>query len=803
MQKMKTLEHTIGERNVLEHIRKSPFLVNLNYAFQSESKLHLIMDYVNGGELFTHLCSRGHFDFESTRFYVAELVIALEALHKQKIVYRDLKLENVMLDGEGHVVLTDFGLSKEFTDPDVELHRANSYCGTIEYMAPEVVQRTAEGYTEVVDWWSLGVMAFELLTGCSPFTVEGAKNSSREIAERILSKKVPFPRNFNPVAKDFVSRLVEKDAKKRLGANGVQDIKAHKFFKGIDWGKMVKKELVPPIQPKMAHQLDVSNFAEEFTRQTPVYSPAESPDTSAKKLFRGYSYVSPSVMLSNNNVIGSEYLSELDATTNEIAALNMQKFGEDQHSAFFRKYFLDMTEEGYLGRGSFSVCRRCTRKDDNAEFAVKIVSVRFAGQANREAQILEICKDHRNIVKLIEVMSDKFHIYLVLELLKGPELLTRIRQAEKFTEAEAARIMRKLVSAVKFLHNKGAVHRDLKPENILFESHDPQADLRLVDFGFARLLPTAGNALNTPCFTLPYAAPEVLHRKGSVEWFRCDNDMLPQYNEQCDLWSLGVILFTMLSGNVPFHAKTKYESATDIMNRIRRAQFSFEEPEWADVSNEAKQLISGLLTVDPTKRFSVSQVAEHAWLQKGQTLETPLQTPTILNSTAGHTFNETLNAFLTANREGFHLMEVTAAPMLVRRRGKKRKSTESEDSDMLHPSPNKRESRSSLSDDSASSSGAHRKRKLFPVPEEASSADETPKVTRKVGAPQTLRPDSLDFGNPLMEYREPKPSTLRQTRETVAGASPRHNGDAVDADVEMGTETESEHQSRSTPGSTE
>lgn len=184
-------------------------------------------------------------------------------------------------------------------------------------------------------------------------------------------------------------------------------------------------------------------------------------------------------MLSNNNVIGSEYLSDLNSN-GEIAALNVQKFGEDQNSAFFRKYNLDLTDEGYLGRGSFSVCRsvpfpilpcthqicssRCTRKEDNAEFAVKIVSLRFAAQANREAQILEICKEHRNIVKLFEVLSDKFHVYLILELLKGPELLTRIRQAEKFTEAEAARIMRKLVSAVKFLHNKGAVHRDLKPE---------------------------------------------------------------------------------------------------------------------------------------------------------------------------------------------------------------------------------------------------------------------------------------------------------------------------------------------------
>lgn len=128
------------------------------------------------------------------------------------------------------------------------------------------------------------------------------------------------------------------------------------------------------------------------------------------------------------------------------------------------KYSLDMTPSGFLGRGAFSVCRKCKIKETNAEYAVKIVSQRFVLQASREAQILSVCQEHRNVVKLYDVLQDQFHIYLVMELLRGPELLTKIRQSKQFTESEASRIARKLVSAVKFLHAKGIVHRDLKPE---------------------------------------------------------------------------------------------------------------------------------------------------------------------------------------------------------------------------------------------------------------------------------------------------------------------------------------------------
>ncbi|XP_014664300.1 PREDICTED: ribosomal protein S6 kinase alpha-5-like [Priapulus caudatus] len=180
VQKVKTTEHTMTERSVLEAVRESPFLVNLHYAFQTDAKLHLILDYVNGGELFTHLYHREHFEESEVRLYVAEIALALNHLHKLGIIYRDLKLENILLDTDGHIVVTDFGLSKELLPADN--NRAYSFCGTIEYMAPELIKREHSGYDKAIDWWSLGVLSYELITGASPFTVDGDSNEQIDVS---------------------------------------------------------------------------------------------------------------------------------------------------------------------------------------------------------------------------------------------------------------------------------------------------------------------------------------------------------------------------------------------------------------------------------------------------------------------------------------------------------------------------------------------------------------------------------------------------------------------------------------------
>uniref|UniRef100_A0A672K3B9 Ribosomal protein S6 kinase n=1 Tax=Sinocyclocheilus grahami TaxID=75366 RepID=A0A672K3B9_SINGR len=634
VQKAKTAEHTRTERQVLEHIRQSPFLVTLHYAFQTDTKLHLILDYVNGGELFTHLVQRVRFKEQEVTLYSGEIVLALEHLHKLGIVYRDLKLENILLDSSGHIVLTDFGLSKEFH----EVERAYSICGTIEYMAPEIVAGGESGHDKGVDWWSMGVLMYELLTGGSPFTVDGDENSHSDIAERIMKKDPPFPKDLGPLAKDVIQRLLNKDPKKRLGSgpSGAQNVKSHPFYQKMNWEDLAAKKVPAPFKPVIRDELDVSNFAEEFTEMDPTYSPAALPNN-CDRIF--------------------------------------------QDSPFYMNYEMDLRESA-LGEGSFSICRQCTHKKTGQKYAVKIVSKRMEAQTQKEIAALKLCDGHPNIVKLHEIYHDQLHTYLVLELLQGGELLERIRRKQHFSETEASRIMRRLVSAVSHMHDVGVVHRDLKPENLLFTDDTENSEIKVIDFGFARLKPPDNQLLKTPCFTLQYAAPEILKYNG--------------YDESCDLWSLGVILYTMLSGQVPFQCQGKsimHTSAEEIMRKIKQGDFSFEGEAWRNVSSHAKDLIQELLTVDPDKRIKMCGLRYNAWLQDDSQLSSnPLMTPDILGSSTKsvHTcVKATFNAFNKCKREGFQLQTVDKAPLAKRRKMKKTSTstdTRSSSSESTHSS---------------------------------------------------------------------------------------------------------------------
>ena len=399
----------------------------------------------------------------------------------------------------------------------------------------------------------------------------------------------------------------------------------------------------------------MSNFSEEFTQMAPTDSPAVVPPN-YDKLFKGYSYVAPSVLFSKN-VISDDLLKPVirQDDSSVLAQCQMNK------SPFFQAYDIDLGEQ-ILGDGSFSVCRRCIQKVTGREFAVKIVSRKT--DCTQEINLLRACQSHGNIVDLHDVIYDEGHTYLVLELLKGGELLDRIRKKSRFTESEASVILRKLVSAVSFMHSRGVVHRDLKPENLLFTSNNENAEIKVVDFGFARLKQEK-EPLHTPCFTLHYAAPEVLNGDPSG------------YDENCDLWSLGVILYTMLCGRAPFHARSRDDSAAAVMARIKGGDFSFSSNAWNGVSEEAKAVVRGLLTVDPGQRLRMEDLRCNSWVQGSQVFpQTPLVTPDVLcsSSSAERSLQTTFNAFHKAQREGFRLQDVSSAKLAQRRRLKKSSS---------------------------------------------------------------------------------------------------------------------------------
>lgn len=257
----KEVAHTLGERNILVRtaMADSPFIVGLKFSFQTPTDLYLVTDYMSGGELFWHLQKEGRFNEARAKFYIAELILALQHLHEHDIVYRDLKPENILLDANGHIALCDFGLSKaNLTENDT----TNTFCGTTEYLAPEVLL-DEHGYTKMVDFWSLGVLVFEMCCGWSPFYAE----DTQQMYKNIAFGKVRFPRDaLSTEGRNFVKGLLNRNPKHRLGANrDAEELKAHPFFADIDWDALSKKNLVPPFKPKLKSELDTSNFDPEFT----------------------------------------------------------------------------------------------------------------------------------------------------------------------------------------------------------------------------------------------------------------------------------------------------------------------------------------------------------------------------------------------------------------------------------------------------------------------------------------------------------------------------------------------------------
>lgn len=288
-------EYVRAERDVLTSI-VHPYVVTLRYSFQTPSRLYLVLDFVNGGHLFFQLFRAGTFDERRARLYTAEIVLAVAHLHSLGIVHRDLKPENVLLDAEGHVRITDFGLAKAgaWDDPN---ERSNSFIGTLEYMAPEIIAATGHG--KEVDWWSVGILLYEMLTGVAPFRAKG-KNQLQKL---IMAAKLKLPPYLSSQAASLIRSLLAKDPAKRLGhgPSGSDDIKRHPFFKEINWAKLERREIPAPFDPSVSGVESVENFDKIWTDLPPQDSPGgtprdDAPIGEADRLFEGFTYVAPPTM---------------------------------------------------------------------------------------------------------------------------------------------------------------------------------------------------------------------------------------------------------------------------------------------------------------------------------------------------------------------------------------------------------------------------------------------------------------------------------------------------------------------------
>ncbi|XP_021707067.1 atypical protein kinase C isoform X3 [Aedes aegypti] len=291
------------EKHVFETASNHPFLVGLHSCFQTPSRLFFVIEFVRGGDLMFHMQRQRRLPEEHARFYAAEISLALNFLHEKGIIYRDLKLDNVLLDHEGHIKLTDYGMCKEGIRPG---DTTSTFCGTPNYIAPEILR--GEDYGFSVDWWALGVLLYEMLAGRSPFDIAGAsenpdQNTEDYLFQVILEKTIRIPRSLSVKAASVLKGFLNKNPADRLGCNrtaAFMDIVNHPFFKSIDWEALAQKEVTPPYIPSFdgCDQDITCHFDPQFTREPAELTPDDPRviDKIDQSEFEGFEYVNPLLM---------------------------------------------------------------------------------------------------------------------------------------------------------------------------------------------------------------------------------------------------------------------------------------------------------------------------------------------------------------------------------------------------------------------------------------------------------------------------------------------------------------------------
>jgi len=589
----------------LKLLRGGPHIVRLYDVFEEPDHVYLVMEEMKGGDLLTRIGDKEVYTEREARRVCRIIFQAMDYIHKKKIAHRDIKPENVLLVEQGDdtsIKIADFGFAKKVPRPNC----LRTLCGTAQYVAPEVLELKDTGYDTRADMWSVGVVVYILLGGYAPF--EGPVDL---LAQAIISGEYEFhPKYWDEIsadAKDMISNLLQIDPEIRLTADDA-----------LQCTYMM-------LEDEQLNTKDLSSAQRALKDKAQV--PAAT--SQAPEIPSGGKFNSLSREFTTS-IINIDIETRKKLTTNQA----MDAIGEEAEvieDSTSGKPFESLYKWGKeIGSGQYTVVNECKHRQSREIYAVKRVARTDLGPSEsvalqEEITALQMCRGSPQIIELHDVFEEPDYTFLVIECQRGGDLIERITQKHAYTEPEAREVAKQLLLGIEFLHSKRIANRNLKPENILLVSGNcswgcsvvfvclsrtqiyhvycsflqtrasSDVEVKISDFGFAKRV-AHPYSLKTQCGTEGYVAPEILEHR-------------PAYDVQCDMWSMGVVLYLLLGGYRPFRGDSK-----KMIKQIRYGEYKFHKRYWKDVSDDAKHLITRMLTVNPALRITATLALQSDWV---------------------------------------------------------------------------------------------------------------------------------------------------------------------------------------------
>ncbi|GAX18288.1 ribosomal protein S6 kinase alpha-1/2/3/6 [Fistulifera solaris] len=568
----------------LKLLRGGPYIIRLFDVFQEPDHTFMVMEECRGGDLLTRVTEKEFYTEREARKTCKILFQAMDYIHKKKVAHRDIKPENVLMveaDDDHSIKIADFGFAKRVFKPNC----LRTLCGTAQYVAPEVLDLHSPGYDHRADMWSVGVVVYILLGGYAPF--EGPVH---ELAQVICKGEYCFHEKYwgeiSNEAKDMISNLLQVYAEHRLSAEEALQ---------CPWMAMEEEALTTK---------DLSG-AKAVLQERQTQKAGDDQAYGIKQLDKHTSLdISFTAGLGTLEEVANRK-TQITAQAQQGAMATIGEDGEEEGEEIYDSSSGRPCEELYtwgrvVEQGDFFTLREARHNQLNEIVSIKCVKRTDleSGDAvalQDEISTLSVLVDCEYIARLVDVFEEPDFTYVVMERLRGGELIDRLSEKKYYTENEARVVIKKLLCALEYCHNRRIANRNIKTETIQLIQKGSVTDVKLTDFGMAKrvLIP---NGLQTQCGTEGYVAPEILEHR-------------PEYDVQCDMWSLGVVMYMLLGGYRPFRG-----DGDEIIRKIRYGEYKFHKRYWNEISEEAKILISRMLTLEPIGRITATAALHSDWI---------------------------------------------------------------------------------------------------------------------------------------------------------------------------------------------